>query len=65
MVVTSGRLFSDVFKALLAEVGAKKDIKKKKKKTSKQQTNKQTNTHTQAGQSQCVTSTTITADLLD
>ena len=42
MVVTSGRLFSDVFKALLAEVGAKKDIKKK------QVNNKQTNTHKQA-----------------
>lgn len=43
MVVTSGRLFSDVFKALLAEVGAKKDIYKKK-----QVNNKQTNTHKQA-----------------
>ena len=46
MVVTSGRLFSDVFKALLAEVGAKKDIYKKKQK--KQVNNKQTNTHKQA-----------------
>ena len=46
IIVTAGTSLIDFFKAMLAETGAKKDIKKKKKKskevntqTNKQQTN--------------------------
>ena len=44
IIVTAGTSLIDFFKAMLAETGAKKDIKKKKKKKNKEvntQTNKQ------------------------
>ena len=44
IIVTAGTSLIDFFKAMLAETGAKKDIKKKKQKKNKEvntQTNKQ------------------------
>ena len=41
IIVTAGPSLIDFFKALLAETGAKKDIKKNKKKEVNTQTNKQ------------------------
>ena len=44
IIVTAGTSLIDFFKAMLAETGAKKDIKKKKQKKNKEvnHTNKQT-----------------------
>ena len=41
IIVTAGTSLIDFFKAMLAETGAKKDIKKKKNKEVNTQTNKQ------------------------